>query len=582
MPRKAKYSKIGVIDAETDPFRHGRIPQPFAWEFHSDDNTEVFWGPDCTADLLRFLEDLPEPHMLFAHNGGKFDFHFMHEHIDNPVKIINSRIVQAQLGKHMLRDSLAIIPVPLARFFKSSKGDIDYRKMEAEHRDKYRDEILDYLHQDCTSLLRTVTAFVERFGPKLTVGSTAMAELIKRHDFEKMRATQDTIFRPFYYGGRVECFKSGIITGPQIMLDVNSEYPTAMKKFRHPISTSFHELDYLPDDDTLTFFVEFTGVNLGALPMKLDDGGLSFNVEYGTFQACSHEIFKALEYDLIRIDQVHRVLMASECGSFEQFVDDFYREKVSAKLIGDELTEMFSKFMLNSAYGKFGSNPDNFRDWYVNRDFGADATLMANDYRLEVEYEEFELWSRPASNADNSYFNVATAASITSAARSIMLEGIVNADEPLYCDTDSILCRGEGDVDTQTVKWGFTGEVSKSELGAWKLEKTTNASAIAGKKLYTLYDPETLKLPKTLPCAWNKRLRDENPERRPIKISSKGGSLTMDEIISIANGSKVTYLNDAPTFSLHRPTRFIHRDFKMTALSDETGELPLAEILERD
>lgn len=580
---KRKPKKLGVIDAETDPFRHGRIPEPFAWEFHSDERTEWFWGKDCTDQLLRYLDELPDEHMIFAHNGGKFDFHFMHAHIDNPTKIINSRIVQAQLGKHVLRDSLAIIPVPLARFFKNSKGDIDYRKMEAEHREKYRDEILEYLHLDCVSLLRTVTAFVERFGAKLTVGSTAMGELIKLHDFEKMRATQDSQFRPFYYGGRVQCFKSGIIKGPLIMLDVNSEYPTAMKKWKHPISATFHELDYLPDEtDELTFFVDFTGRNDGALPTKLDDGGLSFNFEYGRFQACSHEIFKAMEYGLIRIDEVHQVWMASECGTFENFVDKFYAEKVAAKMLGDELTEMFSKFMLNSAYGKFGSNPENFRDWFINRDFGNDTALMANDYRLEVEYDEFELWSRPAANADNSFFNVATAASITSAARSIMLDGIQHCDDPIYCDTDSLLCHGEGDVDTQSVNWGFNGAVSKSELGAWKLEKTAPEAAVAGKKLYTLYDPETLKLAKTLPCAWNKRLRDENPERKPIKISSKGGSLSVDEIISVAKGAKVLYENDAPTFSFHRPTRFIHRNFRMTAESQLDGDLPLAEILERD
>lgn len=550
--------KRAVIDAETDPFKHGRIPEPFAWEFYSDERTEVFWGDDCTEQLLAFLDTL-EPHMIWAHNGGKFDFHFLHEHIDNPIKIINSRIVQSRLGKHTLRDSLAIIPVPLKRFFKGSKDEIDYRLMEREHREKHKDEILSYLHTDCVSLYKVVCAFVDRFGPKLTVGSTAMGELIKRHDYEKMKPREDEAMRHFYYGGRVECFKHGIIEGPLIMLDVNSEYPAAMKNAYHPTSANFNQSEDLPDDPDQPYFIEFDGWNKGALPSYSDEGSLTFNKEYGTFAACSHELKVALEFGLVRIDKIHQVYAAQQWGTFGQFVDDFYAEKVAAKQAGDELTEMFSKFMLNSAYGKFGSNPENFRDWYINRDWGNDELMLASGYQLDVEYEEFELWSRPAANADNSYFNVATAASITSAARAILLRGIQQATDPIYCDTDSLLCRG------------FAGEVSGTVLGAWKLEKNAPMAAVAGKKLYCLYDPETLKLPKRI---WNPQFRewDENPDRMPLKLSSKGGSLTMDEIISIAKGGTVRYDNDAPTFSLHRDTRFISRNFKSTVDADEFTE----------
>lgn len=549
MARKPKYRRA-VIDAETDPFKHGRIPEPFAWEFYSDDRTEVFWGDDCTEQLLRFLDTI-EPHMIWAHNGGKFDFHFLHAHIENPIKIINSRIVSATLGDHVLRDSLAIIPVPLKRFFKGSKGDIDYRRMERDRREKHRAEIESYLHQDCISLFKVVSAFVDRFGAKLTVGSTAMGQLVERHDFEKMRPEQDAAFRHFYFGGRVQCFRSGIITGPLKMYDVNSEYPAAMKNAKHPTSAGFHETDQLPADFSVPYFIEFTGWNKGALPSKGDDGQLTFNKEYGEFAVCSHELEVALEFGLCRIDQIKRVLIPRAFGSFAQFVDDFYAEKVSAKISGDEVSEMFSKFMLNSAYGKFGSNPENFEDWYINRDFGNDEALIANGYDLKVQYEEFELWARPASNADNSYFNVATAASITSAARAILLRGIQQATDPIYCDTDSLLCRE------------FGGEVSDTIIGAWRLEKVAPMAAIGGKKLYALYDPKTLSLPKTV---YNPefRCRDPNPARTALKLSSKGGSLSVDEIIAIAKGGKVYFENDAPTFSLHKPTRFITRNFQST------------------
>ena len=431
--------------------------------------------------------------------------------------------------------------------------------MEREYRERHKSEILEYLHKDCVSLYTVVNAFADRFGPKLTIGSTAMIQLIQRHDFEKMKPDQDAIFRPFYFGGRVQCFQHGIITGPLKMYDVNSEYPAAMRNSLHPTSAGFHQTDTLPDSFDVPYFVEFRGWNNGALPAKDEDGQLTFEQEYGEFAVCSHELQVALEYRLCGIDQIRRVLIPRSHGTFGTFVDDFYAEKVVAKLAGDEVTEMFCKFMLNSAYGKFGSYPENFEDWFINRDFGNDQALRANGYDLKVEYEEFELWARPATNADSSYFNVATAASITSAARAILLRGIQQAIDPIYCDTDSILCRG------------FSGEISDTALGAWKLEKTAPMAAIGGKKLYALYDPEMLKLPKTVPNSQFK-CRDPNPARTAIKISSKGGSLSVDEIIKIARGGSVRYENQAPTFSLNQAPRFITRNFVSTVDEAENRE----------
>lgn len=554
MAKKPKY-KIAVLDFETDPFKYGRIPVPFAAEFYCDDVCEVFWGDDCVDQFLTWLLAQDTPYMIYAHNGGKFDFHFIHAQLENPVRIINSRIVHASVGIHVVRDSLAIIPVPLRAF---DKDDIDYRKMERHCREKHRPEIERYLHKDCTSLYGVVTAFVERFGLNLTVGSTAMKELIKLHDFEIMTPEQDAKFRPFYFGGRVECFQTGILEGPFKMFDLNSAYPKVMRDKLHPLTANFHETRHMPDNFDMPYFMEFTGSNRGALPMKTEDGSLDFNVEYGRFFACSHEIEVALKYGLITIDEVHICYVAQEAGTFEEYVDYWYAEKVACKLAGDKKGEMFAKFMLNSAYGKFGQSPENFKDWYINREFGDDLTLMGNGYMLEAEYEEFELWSRPAAVTSSAYYNVSIAASVTSGTRAILLEGIQNAVNPIYCDTDSLLCSE------------FRGNVSETELGAWKLEKTAPFAAVARKKLYALYDPAELAQPARV---FNKEWGEweNNPNRKALKIASKGGQLTVDEIIAICAGDVVEYRNDAPTFSLHHETKFIKRNFKMPV--DETGEI---------
>ena len=285
----------------------------------------------------------------------------------------------------------------------------------------------------------------------------------------------------------------------------------------------------IPKDKGATYFIEFTGSNHGAIPIH-DENGLNFNVEYGKFFACSHEIKVALKYDLIKIDEIHSVYEAMDTIRFREFVDTFYSEKVAAKKSGDKLSEMFSKFMLNSAYGKFGQNPLNFNDFMIVRDFGEDQELIQNGYSIKSEFDDFELWARPTEIKDHSFFDVSIGASITSAARSILLEALQLAENVIYCDTDSITCKS------------LNSEVSSTILGAWKYEGEFDNAAIAGKKLYALYN-------------------DKNDKH---KIASKGGTLEVKDIINICKGKYFINENRAPTFSLNKKPHFISRKFKMT------------------
>jgi hypothetical protein len=114
----------------------------------------------------------------------------------------------------------------------------------------------------------------------------------------------------------------------------------------------------------------------------------------------------------------------------------------------------------------------------------------------------------------------------------MLIRALATAKRPIYCDTDSIICEGLGpDTDYDEYK-----------LGAWKTEKMGDKFALAGRKLYALFDGNE--------C---------------VKMACKGVRLTATEIETVARGGKVTWKKDAPTFSLARGTRFIHRDIEMTA-----------------
>jgi hypothetical protein len=52
---------------------------------------------------------------------------------------------------------------------------------------------------------------------------------------------------------------------------------------------------------------------------------------------------------------------------------------------------------------------------------------------------DFCIWERPSPRRGG-FYNIATAASITGAARANLLRNLSLSDRPIYCDTDSIIC----------------------------------------------------------------------------------------------------------------------------------------------
>lgn len=582
---KKKSKKIAVCDAETDMFIHGRIPEPFAWEFYDGETRVKFWAKNCTRDFLQFLEDLDDEYIIYAHNGGKFDFmYFLRSGvITNPIMVISGRLTKAYLGKHELRDSFSILPLTLERL--GGKKSIDYEKMEAPVRNKHKKEILEYLDADCDALYDKVIKFRERFGDALTIGSAAIKELTRCHkDMVSRRGpahdgalgereySSDYGFRRFYFGGRVEAFETGeVVARPDHtfkIFDVNSMYSKAMRDYDHPttshyikanksIITKFDPSTGEIDGVDGLYFMRFTGRNQGAIPKRLENGNLSFNVEYGEFFACSHEIKIACKYGRVQIHEISELLIPMTFGRFNTFVDKFSAEKIKAKLSGDVAGEIFAKLILNSAYGKFATNPHKFKEWYsFNRklddrqaftDWYDNSIVLDDDYtairvpEIQLDTGDVELWSVGTEPSWSQFLDVAVAASITSASRSILLEALINADRPIYCDTDSLICDQINGV-----------EISSTVLGAWKHEGTTDRVWIAGKKNYA--------------CRLIDKF-DENGEGA-VKIATKGSRISFDEMKRVALGEVVLWENPAPNFKLNGSTKFISRKIRKT---DDAG-----------
>ena len=543
VPFKMRHTKktIAVVDCETDPFVIGEMVYPFAIGFDTGDRYVDFWGDDCVKQFFDYLATLTaegEEFIIYAHNGGKFDFFFFLDYLDtdqNPL-IMGGRLVKINFGGQEFRDSYAIIPQALSTY---KKDEIDYDKFKRPVRNKYRTEICQYLRTDCLYTRELIIGFHEMFGDKLTIASASLPMLNSFTGFEKIGGEGfDDRFRRYYFGGRNQCFETGVLLPKYganfFVYDRNSMYPAVMRDVLHPVSNR-PELQRAINKDTDFACIE--AENDGALPTRTDSGGLDFTLKTGTFYATIHEINAGLETGTLKIKRVIHAWAFDRKASFGEFVEQFYNLRLEAKANGDKVRDILYKFCLNSGYGKFALNPRKFKNWQMTIGEVPEPQFSSNNpmgWSLHSQCGDLFIWSRP-NPRKGGFYNVATAASITGAARANLLLNISKSLRPIYCDTDSIICEG------------FDGQLNETELGGWKLEAVGDRCAIGGKKLYTVY---------------NKNEMVATGEA--IKRASKGVRLSPQEIIDVCNGEEIFYQNPVPHFNLDGTADFIERRIRKT------------------
>ena len=88
---------IYTLDAETDPFVHGRKPEPFCWDFYDGEIHHTEWGDDATEKMVAYIRTR-KPGIIYMHNGGRFDvYYLMREILNLPMKIINGPSPEASV-----------------------------------------------------------------------------------------------------------------------------------------------------------------------------------------------------------------------------------------------------------------------------------------------------------------------------------------------------------------------------------------------------------------------------------------------------------------------------------------------------
>jgi hypothetical protein len=278
-------------------------------------------------------------------------------------------------------------------------------------------------------------------------------------------------------------------------------YPYVMAANQHPIGSEFVFRDGEPSSETC--FVRLRCHNYGALVAHEMDGAITGNKESGVFYTTIHEYNAAVETNLISDVDILGVVDCDKFTDFSSFVVPMYERRQETKTImrslrkdGREhtpeydevkLEDMCLKFYLNNAYGKFGQNPRKHRESYITAIGERPDVDGYGDWPVYERGGEYCIWEKQREYWDEKsksyerpkgnklrFYNIATAASITGAARAVLLRAIASAIDPIYCDTDSLICKS---LSSDTV-------ISATQLGAWDIEKEFDQLLICGRKTY--------------------------------------------------------------------------------------------------
>jgi DNA polymerase type B, organellar and viral len=571
MPRP---KQILACDCETDPFAYGRKLAPFMWGLYDGKNFNTYQSTGAFVEAIRNRKTI-----VYAHNGGKFDFMFLLPFVgETRAQIINGRIVSMYLGECELRDSYSIIPEPLRNF--GAKKEIEYWKLEEAVRHEHMPEITEYLFYDCKILYDACKAYRAAAGKYKTIASNALAFSKKIGiDPGKTNARFDEKYRLFYFGGRTECFQPGTHRNVKL-IDIKSSYPYAMSH-DHATGSNFFwrdDFDGMTCEDIQRSFIIVECMSRGAFPKRAKDArGLYFPHEYDEYYVTGWEYLTALELGLIDNIKIQSVRYTKETINFGPYVQHWYAHKSRHSKKDDPINYTIGKIMMNSLYGKLAQNPARYYDYKIVKcgtricrlpeDDGTGTCKLCNErmkehgWELENESDHHEIHRRESLwkyqyeygvewKAKAIFKNVATGASITGFARAHLLRAIheIGIGNVIYCDTDGIATTSTADFSTLTI-----GDA----LGNWAFDDTdAPIGHFAGKKLYGIQLSEI----------------DPKTGKNKEKIASKGSKLTFQHIEKIIAGETVKWESPAPSFSIDGSYTYIVRNIRATATAVASPE----------
>jgi len=486
-----------IYDIETDglggPFVLGAIHYP------QDCRTETYrW--DREQDMVAAL--LAVEGEVYAHNGRRYDHLWLLDQIEGTSVdlVMNGQgIIKAKIGKTILRDSIAIFPMSLAKLTGGLKGNLkalcecgkDCGGFCAIHRRQTEAKlklIEGYCVGDVVELAHALDYFSARAGEwGLTIGATlgstswksAFSELSLPKADLPMRAWE--LARDGYHGGRCEIFRKESSSG--FACDVNSMYPFTLATT--PLPVGFERVCYGQDalrewhkgkPGVYSATVKVPETFIPPLPVRVKTG-LAF--PYGRISGSWPR--PELEYAIgscgCTVENVHSaVAFSGQELIFGPWVERLFALRMK---YGKSSREgAWLKWICNSLTGKLGSKNER-RSVKLWPDLSTLKVCHCNPpwececgaYRpMDMECRAWTSTMRmrklePCAHAE-------WAAYLTGAARIKLHKQLTVDESATYCDTDSCWSENERTVDIG------------SELGQWEPKGRYEGFRALGPKTY--------------------------------------------------------------------------------------------------
>lgn len=369
----------------------------------------------------------------------------------------------------VIYDSLKKLPFTIKEVAKAfnlevMKGDIDYDK-ERPPGYEITDEEKEYIKNDVEILAQALEIQFDQGLDKMTNGADALSDFKTTMDkkmFEKnfpvLSLGIDENIRKAYRGGFTYVnprFQNQVIEGG-IVLDINSMYPAIMMNKELPIGQPLPFSGKYKYDEEYPLYVQHIScefdvkddmiptIQIKKNPMfKATEYVRSTNGERVDLYLSSVDMELFLEhYDVHDIEYGNGFKFRSATGMFKEYIEKWTEVKVN----NTGAIRLLAKLMLNSLYGKFGSNPDvTGKEPYLDED-GSNKFKEAEEEIKDPVYIPMGLF-------------------ITSYGREQIIRTAQSVhDRFIYCDTDSVHLTGE------EVPEELKDYIHPTELGKWDLE----------------------------------------------------------------------------------------------------------------
>lgn len=496
-PQKKKSNLISIRAADIECYRcpnsertWHHIPMMIA-ETTSEGSVQ-FKGKDCIIKYFEYLVSKEENLLIWFHNGGKYDVHFMikeairhcNKNLYEPIEIrdLNGRFIQMNVNlpnKHVIvfKDSYALLPEKLSTLAEDmnvTRKIEDINIIDVSIEDLLTSpKIAEYNMIDSIALYEILNKYCQitlenfQINPLKYVSASSFSKNLfysKYYDPQKYplyvlsKDVHDFIKRG-YGGGRNEVFKKGVINGPLYPFDFSSFYPFAgTLNIPYNIPQWIENLKLTDSDQQMTFLNKYPGyydvIVLSSPNIRYPLHGVLHEHKYvfphfenyHTLNLFSEEIKAGIKlgYKYTILKGIHIPLGPV----FKQYFEDLYEIKQKAEEEKKSGLRQTAKITMNSGYGYHGFDK---YDRTVMRIYGKNCQdhLEALKDRSNVSYREeegiFLVYERTDILLKD--VNIAVAAAITSYARIRMCELLNDLDQEgydaIYCDTDSVITNGD-------------------------------------------------------------------------------------------------------------------------------------------